>query len=303
MAEPRVAASLRPTLSVLMDAHQSGCRDLRTRCGESRHEPLHQRRSSSWRIILSISAFESAAYVRETVENALAFTENTTLVVLHLDANRNYSNDGSTAEQRAARQHIDYLRSNARVEVNACFRQPMSVYSGTVVLSQLANLQWARCRGLLSSATTHVVFQASNMWWWRRGMEAVVRARNSSVPRLRTMDECAAFNDAELDDGAQQVCSPLHTSAEATIFVAASTSSAAGRASTAQFEPARHGLHVARQRAIAHELHLLRCRTPPFEGLRFTVVTKHEGSFYTVAAHGSHRPPALPLRSVHSYYH
>ena len=119
-----------------------------------------------------------------------------------------------------------------------------------MLLSQLANLQWARCRGLLRSAT-HVVFQASNMWWWRSGMEAAVEARNSSVPRVTSAEACSAYEhmQARNKDGTHQICYPVGS----------------------------RGSMRNREGLIRDK-----CHVPPFAGLSFTVATKHEGSFYSM---------------------
>lgn len=173
--------------------------------GRSLNGARERRARREWRIVLSVSMFEPAWYVRETMENALARTENTTLIVLHLNAGTNYS-------LPAAKVDMEWLWEQDRIEVS-CFRHRVEAYSGTVLLSQLSNLLWAQCRGLVQAAT-HVVFQASNMWWWRSGMEAAVRARNSSTPRIRTDTECAAYVQTHVSkaDGMHQLCFPVSSS-------------------------------------------------------------------------------------------
>eukprot|EP00966_Prymnesium_polylepis_P179446 4154629-Prymnesium_polylepis.1 len=78
----------------------------------------------SWRVVLSISMFEPAWYVRETLENALAQTADTTLILLHLSADTNYSLSG------LAQPHLAWLWAQERIEVS-CFRHHVKQYSGT----------------------------------------------------------------------------------------------------------------------------------------------------------------------------
>ena len=193
-----------------------------------------------WRTILSVSMFEPAWYLRETLDNALANTESTTLILVHLNLNTNYSSSQAGSQRMA---HLEWLWAQERIEVS-CFRQHVLPYSGTVLLAMLTNLLWTRCRGLSDSAT-HIVFQASNMWWWRPGMEAFVRARDASVPRLQTAAACADFEAAQLSDGAYQGC-----------------------------------FGVASAPSVPKSSRLSGCHIPPFAGLQYVVVQKHEGSFF-----------------------
>jgi len=214
----------------------SGCLPL------NRSSSLSSRRSAQrWRTVLSISMFEPAWYVQETLENALAHTEESTLIVLHLSADTQYSASGSS------KKHLEWLSEQERIEVS-CFRHHVEAYTGAVLLSQLSNLQWARCRGLLRAAT-HVVFQASNMWWWREGMEAAVRRRNSSTPRITSEAECTTYVQvhARRRDGTHQMCFPVESRGEMRT---------------------KEGFLTDK------------CHVPPYAGLNFTVVNKHEGSFY-----------------------
>lgn len=154
-----------------------------------------------WRIVLSISMFEPLWYIRETLENALTRTAETTLILLHLSAGSNYELTSSSIKD------LEWLWAQQRVEVS-CFRHHVTAYTGTVLLSQLSNLQWARCRGLLHEVT-HVVFQASNMWWWRSGMEIAVYEHQSSTPLISSVGECAAYAQSKQNDGTHQICFPI----------------------------------------------------------------------------------------------
>lgn len=172
-----------------------------------------KRRDRSWRVILSISMFEPAWYVRKTLANALSRTLETTLIVLHLDAGTNY------ASTEKSREHLAWIWAQERIEVS-CFRHHVQPYTGTVLLSQLSNLQWARCRGLTRYAT-HVVFQASNMWWWRSEMENAVLTHSSSTPRISSIEQCATYSAEQhrREDGTYQICFPVHSSKQASSHV------------------------------------------------------------------------------------
>lgn len=158
----------------------------------SRASPKRQ-----WKLVVLLSMFEPAWYVQQTVENAISRTRESTLILLHLNADTSYS-----------RALYQWLANQPRVELS-CFRHHVEAYTGSVLLSQLSSLQWARCRGLLRG-TSHVVLQASNMWWWREGMEAAVEARGSSTPRITSSAECTEYDlvKARRKDGTHQKCFP-----------------------------------------------------------------------------------------------
>merc|ERR1719284_169781 len=94
------------------------------------------------KVLVSISAFESPKYVRALVENALKYTSNNTMIILHLNANSNYPSAG-------ANQDFDWIWSNPRVEVN-CNRVPVERATGTTLQAQMSNVEWAKCRGIVS---------------------------------------------------------------------------------------------------------------------------------------------------------
>ena len=112
-------------------------------------------------VLLSISAFEPPRYLRELLENALSLTHpRSTLIVLHLNRLTNYPDVGVDKD-------FDWIWAQERVLVN-CLRVAVSHSHGSILHSFAANVGWARDRG---ARPQMVVFQASNMFWVRRGME------------------------------------------------------------------------------------------------------------------------------------
>lgn len=133
------------------------------------------------KVLVAMSVFEPMWYVQATVMNMLSFTSHSTGIVLHFNANTSY-----------AAHEVRQLGERPRVEVN-CWRVSVRSYSWRIVLSQALNVAWAECRG---ARPQYVIFQASNMWWVRRGVEAHVRRFKASVFSVHTTAECNAISDA-----------------------------------------------------------------------------------------------------------
>lgn len=174
------------------------------------------------------------------------------VIVLHLNSDTAYP---SVRENNS---DFEWIWSQPRVEVN-CIRWPARRWSGQLLRSQLANVRWARCRGVRSR---HVVFQASNMWWVRLGMERHVAATGSSVPRVADVGECKRLALPEGGHGNFQACTPLKgvwsdRTSQATELLLNKTGTSEDRKSPV--DP---------------------CYVPPFPGMRFIVQRKHEGSYY-----------------------
>jgi len=113
---------------------------------------------------------------------------------------------------------------------------------------------WAHSLGV--PPTSSVVFQASNMMWARRGMEAHVLTHQQSVPRVSTALQCRRF-DRDRSRNAMQRCTSV------------------GRLMADRHdEPCEGQSSPDREHA---------CGLPDLPGLDFVVAGKHEGSYYRVA--------------------
>lgn len=187
------------------------------------------------KVLVSISASESSKYIRALVENALKYTSEDTMIILHLNANSSYPAAGADED-------FDWLWSNPRVEVN-CNRWPVARAEGTILQSQMSNVEWAKCRGI---ASDFVVFQASNSVWLKTGMEAYVEKHVTSVPKITSSATCSNF----------------------------------------KYIPGHHAYQVCKEvgqlevESAARKFHPDKCILPPFEGIKFVMQQKHEGSFY-----------------------
>lgn len=189
-------------------------------------------------VLLSISAFEGSEYLRELTENALNHTAPSTVIVLHLNRASRYR-----AGPRGGDPHFDWLWNHPRVLIN-CLRLDVERKSGSLLQSQLANVLWANAVGL---SPRFVVFQASNMWWVRRGMESYVHKHRQSLPCIRTPAACLR----------------------------------------AHLDPFRHAYQgcAAVDALSPRDCNLVDdmpspCIIPSKPSVRYIVATKHEGSFY-----------------------
>jgi hypothetical protein len=199
---------------------------------------------------------EMPRYVRALLENALKYTSENTSIILHLNANTDYPAAGADKD-------FDWIWSNPRVEVN-CNRVPVVRETGTILQSQMSNVEWAQCRGIVSD---FFVFQASNSMWLKSGMEAYVEKHVTSAPKITSSAMCQNF---ELDTNrhAYQQCKEvtrLEVEAVAQPFEG-----------TIQPFVCRHHSLEGEQFPVCHDM----CVAPPFEGIEFVLQRKHEGSFY-----------------------
>ena len=196
-------------------------------------------------VVLSISAFEDAAYLRQLVENALRHTQNS-LIVLHLNRRSSYpESPGSDA-------NFDWLWQQSRVLMN-CVRVAVAHSHGSILKAQAANVAWARHHGVNAEAV--LVLQASNMWWVRDGMEHYVTRHQQSVPRIASQSQCRKFHRDPSRHAFQQCASVPPT--------------------------ARPGGEDTRcDTSPMGRLERMACGMPALDGIDFVVVTKHEGSFY-----------------------
>ena len=192
------------------------------------------------RVIVSINAFESASYIRNLVENTLNHTESSTAIVLHLNRLTTYANDDAD---------FNWLWQQPRVLVN-CLRVSVRRASGSILHAMGMNVRWAHGRGL--SPSSFIVFQASNMWWVRPGMEKYVRMMQQSLPRISTSTQCRQFHQDKTRHALQD-CSIIDASSE----IESCTTLYASLDRTAR-----------------------PCLMPSLDGVRFLIMGKHEGSFY-----------------------
>lgn len=116
------------------------------------------------------------------IENALHRTERSTHIVLHLNSMTSYPN-GTDPD-------FEWLWRQPRLLVN-CVRVPVRREHASILHSMGANVVWAYARGVLPD---YVVFQASNMWWVRPGMEQYVTVMHQSVPVITAPWMCKHFN-------------------------------------------------------------------------------------------------------------
>jgi hypothetical protein len=120
----------------------------------------------------------------------------------------------------------------------------------------MSNVEWAQCRGIVSD---FFVFQASNSMWLKSGMEAYVEKHVTSAPKITSSATCQSF-EADTSRRAYQQCQE----------VARLEVEAAARSFVSKIGPS-----MCRTPAC-HEM----CVAPPFEGIKFVLQRKHEGSFY-----------------------
>eukprot|EP00928_Gymnodinium_smaydae_P070365 TRINITY_DN5420_c0_g1_i1.p1 TRINITY_DN5420_c0_g1~~TRINITY_DN5420_c0_g1_i1.p1 ORF type:complete len:355 (+),score=40.60 TRINITY_DN5420_c0_g1_i1:95-1066(+) len=115
-------------------------------------------------VCISLCASEEAPWIDALLQNALAFTERSTHLALHLDANTHYDSE-----------RLDAWNKTVRVTL-AQERVPVRRFHGSILYGHLLNAR------ALPEACEFVVLQASNMLWVRRGMEAAVREARIGGP-------------------------------------------------------------------------------------------------------------------------
>lgn len=126
--------------------------------------------SSSARVVVSILVYEPVMWVHELVNNTLSLTEQSTLLILHLNENTRY------AESDVERW------GGSRSAVNPV-RLPVEKHAGSTIYAHLLNARHASWRWDLNVSTSFFVMMASNQLWLRPGMEERVRALRCSVGR------------------------------------------------------------------------------------------------------------------------
>ena len=192
---------------------------------------------STFKTLLSISVFETEEYVSHLLRNALDFTQNSTLIVVHVNKN---TPDYSMSSP---------LWDSLRVKINCLPRVAVKGWSGTILQSQLSNVEFAvRCFG--ATGLRSVVFASSDMIWVRRGMEDYVAHHVASVPLLEGPEDC---------DNLEAHCPGGRRRMDATQCRVVRGHGSGGSGSGP--DP---------------------CFVPPFKGLQFLVQRKHEGSFYPI---------------------
>jgi hypothetical protein len=116
---------------------------------------------------ISLVAYEEHNWIDALLRNALAFSSETTRVVLHLNRASAYANSTMAAWE------------TKRVSLNP-HRIRVSRETGSILWAHVLNSvhlsnRWPACK--------HVVLQASNMLWLRSGMEATVLSKTYSIGR------------------------------------------------------------------------------------------------------------------------
>ena len=228
---------------------------------------------STTNVLLVIAAYEAPAYVRLIVENALLHTDATTTILLHLNAHSEY--DPSDGDFR-------FLASHPRVLLS-CLRIQVATFSLGVFAAQAASVQWARCVGLQPA---FIVFQASNMAWVRRGMEAHVQRWKASTPAIRSAAECAAFqlSSRRASITSEQYCYILERARDPAVAHGCPQASCQKNSKL----PSAAGVCCGKwAMSTRFQSPPDPCVLPPFPSsrvnqakYRWVVQTKHEGSFY-----------------------
>ena len=126
--------------------------------------------SAGPRVCISLAAYEPVDWVQGLLSNIFAFSEQQTLVALHLNACTRY-----TREERTSLQSDRVVLAPGRV--------PVDKFSGGIMYAHLQNAR--ALHETWPGACAYVVVQHSNMMWFRSGMEAAVRAKECSIPPPR----------------------------------------------------------------------------------------------------------------------
>lgn len=157
------------------------------RCASSSSEQLadnsttlHTPTVSVGTIFISTACFEPTKEVRDLVANFLSFMEPSTQFLVHLNAaTKAYNQDGD--------ENLAWIAAHENVHVNP---RRIHVRWGTfsIVHAHLINAQYASKLLLKTSHSSKAadnsifVMQASNMYWVRPGMEAIIRKKRCIAP-------------------------------------------------------------------------------------------------------------------------
>jgi len=126
--------------------------------------------SDESRLVISTLVFEDREYVDMYFDNILSYTRNSTLVIAHLSAAANYS-------EEEVKHFISY---SPRILVN-CRRYYTHEWQGSLAHAHLRNVQWLSTNIGLQFA--HLMLLASNSWLVRFGVEDYIRNHNVSTRR------------------------------------------------------------------------------------------------------------------------
>lgn len=124
-------------------------------------------RKTSSPVLLVALVFEPEWYLKQYLHNILAFTEPSTLILLHLSKNTNYS-----------QATIESIHSLDPRIIISCARVKTKAYTGQITIAVLRSIAFARQVGL---RYRHVLFWSSNTWFLRSGVEAYVQQYGSSL--------------------------------------------------------------------------------------------------------------------------
>jgi hypothetical protein len=256
------------------------CPDAPPTCPEFAGFPSQQLDGALFDVVVSIAMFEPPWYLRQTLQNALAFTSNSTLLVLHLDKHTQYPGFGVNSD-------FDWLWVQPRLVVS-CYRTATARWHGSVLLAHMINAELAWCLGVNAQ---YVVQQASNMWWAETGMESYVRKHKSSSPRL-------FLPPSGVRIGRYHPLFNAHEECEEIMFK--------GRTQQGQGSMAcmRLALGLGKHpdpKGNASVVWPDACKVPPIKGISFLVQGKHEGSFYPASeihAFAQYMRPMLMNKSL-----
>mmetsp|Transcript_14929 Transcript_14929/g.29334 ORF Transcript_14929/g.29334 Transcript_14929/m.29334 type:complete len:452 (+) Transcript_14929:64-1419(+) len=120
-------------------------------------------------IVISIPVFSDAWYVRELLENLLAFSLPSTIVVLHYNKKSVFDETDDD---------IEWLQKHEQIIFNPT-RISLKPLTGTYLFSHLLNFEYVSRRMNIN----RFVLQASNMWWVRPGFEEEAIRHRCTTPR------------------------------------------------------------------------------------------------------------------------
>lgn len=236
---------------------------------KGRETPYASAQRDSFRFLLVIAAADPPTQLQALISNALSFTSNETLLLLHLDARVDYSTVSSVADEKA----IAWLWCQPRLEISCvCVAFPEAgPPGGSLLLAHFASLAWARCRGFPARGR-YVIFQASNMLWIRRGMEEHVLRHRSVAPCVHTATQCAIFHMTSSWIGIRG-CFALRAGREAGVTH--------GCPALVCGSPPRE---LSTPGRCCNATTPSGCFVPPFAAARYVILTKHEGAFFPMRA-------------------
>jgi len=120
--------------------------------------------SANTTVCVSLPVFEmEPSYIEELLNNFMFFTEPTTKVALHFDANTKYTEETMTRFNGLASDRVALTRT----------RIPMRKFGGSILYVHLLNSR--TLEETWPGVCKFFAMQASNMWWVRKGMEASIR--------------------------------------------------------------------------------------------------------------------------------